>query len=280
MDKIVVPLDFSLESKNGLDLAVKVAKHINADVEMVHVIKESKDINAAAEQEYKKEAEKEFKKIIDEYKDHLNKDNRLTYVIHQGRIHREVVNHAKYNSAKMIVGSTHGASGFEEFFIGSNAHRVLAATELPAMFIRSGIVPKDFNRIILPLDDTYETRQKVPFTVELARSFDAEILVQAITPANNSETKTKVKAYKNQVIEYLKKENIKYSEREDSGQIVENILDCARECDGDLISVMAEEERTLSSYILGSNTQELIRKADLPVLCIHQQDIYRIAEFF
>lgn len=278
--KIIVPIDFSNESKCGLDLAIKVANEMQADVEMVHVIKASEDLFASAEKEHRREADKAFRQIIEEYKHHLNENCQLRHIIHKGRIHREVVNHAKYNAASMIVGSTHGASGFEELFIGSNAHRILAETDLPAMFIRNGIAPKRFDRIVLPIDDTLETRQKVPFTAELARNFDAEIIVQAITSTNNAQMKTRVKAYKDQVADFLDKEKIKYSVREDSGNIVDNILRCGRECDADLIAVMAEEERTLSEYILGSNTQELIRKANLPVLCVHQREIYKISDLF
>jgi nucleotide-binding universal stress UspA family protein len=280
MKKIVVPIDFSEESLNGLDLAIKVANHMKAEIQMVHVIKDSNEVFSASEVEHRKEAESSFKEIVESHKDMLKDGNSLSYKLLKGRIHQEVVNHAKYNDADMIIGSTHGASGFEEFFIGSNAHRILASSELPTMVIRNGIAPRSFDRIILPIDNTIETRQKVPFTAELAKSFDAEITVLAIAHYTDATTKNKVKAYREQVTDYLDKEEIKYDVKEVTGSIVRNILDCARECDADLISVMAEEELTLSAYVLGTNVMELTRKANLPLLCIHQRDIYRLSDIF
>lgn len=280
MKKIIVPIDFSEESENGLDLAIKVANNMKAKVEMVHVIKESNDLYLAEEKEHRKEAEKSFKEIIERYKDQLVEGNELTYVIHKGRIHQEIVNHAKYNGAEMIIGSTHGASGFEELFIGSNAHRIIASSQLPTMVIRNGVAPKSFDKILLPIDDTIETRQKVPFTAELAKNFDAKIIVQTIYPTPDAQTKNKVKAYQDQVTEYLDKEKITYEVKEYEGGIVKNVLECAREYDVDLIAVMAEEERTLSSFVLGTNVMELTRKSNVPTLCIHQQNIYRVSDVF
>lgn len=280
MKKIIVPLDFSDESLNGLDLAIKVANQVKSKIEMVHVIKDSGDLFSATEKEQIKHAEASFKSIMDQYQNQISNDSELTYVIHKGRIHREVVNHAKYNKADMIIGSTHGASGFEELFIGSNAHRIIASSSIPTMVIRKGIAPKSFDRILLPLDDTIETRQKVPFTAELAKLFDAEIIMQSIFPTTDQTTKTRVSAYKEQVARFLEKEGIKYSEKQAEGNIVKNVLDCARECNVDLISTMAEEERTLSAFILGSNMMEITRKANVPLLCIHQQDIYKMSDVF
>ncbi|MGM0612224.1 MAG: universal stress protein [Bacteroidota bacterium] len=280
MKKIIVPVDFSEESMNGLDLAIKVANHMKASVEMVHVIKESNEFFLAAEKEHRKHAEKSFKKVMEEFQDQVKEGNELTYVIHKGRIHHEIVNHAKYNSADMIIGSTHGASGFEEFFIGSNAHRIIASSQIPTMFIRHGVAPRTFNRILLPIDDTIETRQKVPFTTELAQRFDAEIIIQSISLTDDPQITNRVRAYTDQVIEYMEKENVKYQLSEAQGDIVKNILESARKYDVDLIASMAEEERTLSSFDLGGNVMELLRKANVPLLCIHQQKYFHKYDIF
>lgn len=280
MKKIIVPVDFSQESKNGLDLAIKVANHMEATIEMVHVIKESNEFFLAAEKEHRKQAERSFKKLMEEFQHEVKEGNELTYVIHKGRIHHEIVNHAKYNRADMIIGSTHGASGFEEFFIGSNAHRIIASSQIPTIFIRHGIAPRNFNRILLPIDDTVETRQKVPFTVELARNFDAEIIIQSISLTDDPQIINKVRAYTDQVIEYMEQEKAKYQLSEAQGDIVKNILECARKFDVDLIASMAEEERTVSSFDLGGNVMELLRKANVPLMCIHQQEYFHKSGMF
>ncbi|MFO8054583.1 MAG: universal stress protein [Bacteroidales bacterium] len=276
MKKIIVPVDFSEESLRGIELAIKVANGLNASVEMVHVIREHKPAILETVKGYEIKVKEKFEELRRDYESQLSKGNTLTYVIHKGKVHSEVVKHARYSDAEMIVSSTHGASGFEELFTGSNAMRIMAYSELPVMMARKDTVPETFRKILLPIDETVESRQKVPFTTQLAKAFNAEIIVLAILPdTNDAEKKGRVKAYEKQVKDYLRKYEIEFTEKEKTGSTVESIMDCVDTDNADLISVMAEEEITLSPTILGSHVQELLRKAKRPLLCIHQRDIYK-----
>ena len=76
----------------------------------------------------------------------------------------------------LVMAGTHGASGFEEFWIGSNANRIVSALRKPVITIRGGVnINRNLEKIVLPLDSTPETRQKVPFTAYMAKIFNAEV---------------------------------------------------------------------------------------------------------
>ncbi len=64
----------------------------------------------------------------------------------------------------LITASTHGASGFQELFIGSNAFRIISATDKPVITLRKNSCPETIGRIVLPIDLSVDSRQKVPFT--------------------------------------------------------------------------------------------------------------------
>jgi nucleotide-binding universal stress UspA family protein len=180
MKNIIVPVDFSEESVGGLQIALLFAKRIPVTVQLVYVmqkVSEQGHVSVDAENDF---AEKQLKAMVDKYNPMLGKDSKLQYFIKKGRIFQEIVNQAQSYPDSIITASTHGASGFQEFFIGSNAYRILSATDKPVITIRTGNCPVTIGKIVLPVDTTIDSRQKVPFTIDIAKIFDAEIHVVGI----------------------------------------------------------------------------------------------------
>ena len=274
MYRIIVPIDFSEESLNGLKLAILFSKKTNRNVEMVYVQKKSLDYKLGSKEEEYRFAEKEFEKILEKYTSKLSPSSKLSYIIKSGRIYREIVNQANSFKESFIVTSTHGASGFEKFFIGSNAFKIISATNRPVITIRGDDLPKEILKIILPLDISADTRQKLPFTAELAKQFNAEIHVITITSLQTDDISNKLSAYSKQVCEYLENHNIKY---ETDSLIGSNstklIIDYANMVNADLISIMTEQVSD-GNYILGTAAQEILNKSTIPVLSINPKELH------
>ena len=95
---------------------------------------------SVVEQEHKY-AQTQFEKLIKEYEPRLGNGSKLRYIIKKGKVYREVVNQVNSYKNAVVSASTHGASGFEELFIGSNALKIMAATEQPVFTIRAGSLP-------------------------------------------------------------------------------------------------------------------------------------------
>lgn len=274
MYHIVVPIDFSEESLKGLELALLLTNNIECKIQLVYVQKRSLDYNPGSKEEEYRYAEQEFKKIIEKYKGNLSENKNLTYIIKSGRIYREIVNQAESFSDSFIVTSTHGASGFEKFFIGSNAFKILTATSRPVFTIRGGKIPDKINKIILPLDISVDTRQKLPFTAEIAKWFNAEVHVITITSLQTEDISKKLTAYANQVCDYLENRGIKYATDALIGSdLIELILDYANMVHADLISIMTEQVSDFN-YIMGTAAQEMLNRSTLPVLSINPKELH------
>ena len=274
MYRIIVPIDFSEESLNGLKLAILFSNKTDRNIEMVYVQKKSLDYKLGSKEEEYRFAEKEFEKILEKYTSKLSPSSKLSYIIKSGRIYREIVNQANSFKESFIVTSTHGASGFEKFFIGSNAFKIISATNRPVITIRGDDLPKEILKIILPLDISADTRQKLPFTAELAKQFNAEIHVITITSLQTDDISNKLSAYSKQVCEYLENHNIKY---ETDSLIGSNstklIIDYANMVNADLISIMTEQVSD-GNYILGTAAQEILNKSTIPVLSINPKELH------
>lgn len=278
MKNIIVPIDFSKDSLTGLDVAVLFSTYQYSNIQMVYVMKKSSDYSASADEE-RKYAQHQFEKILSEYTSKLENDSKLRYIIKYGKIYEEIVNQAHSYKDSMIAASTHGASGFEEFFIGSNAFKIIAATKQPVVTIRKDWVPSSINKIVLPINPVSESRQKVPFTVEMAKLFGAEIDV--ITVCNGKDTKvvTRLSQYLRQVEDYLEKYNVTFKSKELIGDnIAELVVNYASEENGDLISIITEKESSLNIFT-GSYAHQVINKANVPVLNLSPRDL-RIAGSF
>ncbi len=267
MKNIIVPLDFSLDALKGLDLALLIATKTPVKIQLVYVQKKT-DVPSNSEEEYKF-AEKHFRKLIENYKNRVPKESALTFIIKKGKVYQEVVGQAQAFQDSIIVASTHGASGFEELFIGSNAHRIISATSRPVITIRQSPVPANITKIILPIDIVVESRQKVIFTALLAQIFGAEIHVITVSSSKSKKITSRLNAYSQQVCNYLKTREIPYKTSSLFGnKVIKEVIDYAENVRAELISIINESGDSITDYIIGGEAQQMISKSPIPVLTI------------
>lgn len=278
MKKIIVAIDFLDCSLNALAHAVSIAAKAEADIEMVWVNQPdlSKEIFKCDPEALLAEVEKRFKTLIKDHSAELGK-GKLTYQIREGKVYREIVGSATEAKADLIIVGTHGSSGFEEFWIGSNANKIVSSVHRPIITIRGGIdIQRSLNKIVLPIDSTVETRQKLPFTSELAKIHDAEIFVLAIYTTKVAAVRYKVDTYTDQVIEYLEEEGVRYTrDAIEADNLTKSTIGYAERIDANLISIMTEQERTTANLWLGAFAQQMVNHSPFPVLSIHPKDLIR-----
>src|SRR5665647_509339 len=184
MKTIIVPLDLSDESLNGLNLAMMMATKTGANVLLVHVIgKNTGDYYNQMENENQL-AQTKFEGILRKYKEKVSLNFTLSYLIKEGKVFKEIADLADKHEEALTVLSTHGASGFEELFIGGNAYKITSHSRNPVITVRRNQLSQNIDRIVLPLDFTFQTREKVPYTVDLAKVFGSKIHLLTIRLSN------------------------------------------------------------------------------------------------
>jgi nucleotide-binding universal stress UspA family protein len=276
MKNFIVPLDFSEESLNGLKMAVLFSKKAPVKIQLLYVIQKTeteKDVDAE-----QKRATNNFEKIIREFKPLLENNSEIDFVINKGRIYQEVVTLADGTPDSVISTSTHGASGFQEFFIGSNAFRIISATERPVITLRKNYCPTDITRIILPIDLSNDTRQKVPYTTELAKFFGAEIHVVGIHTTRNKQDVKKLRSYVSQVAGFIEGKVHCESNEVFGENVVELLINYSNTTKADLISITTEQSSGLS-LIMGNTAHQILNRAEIPVLCLTPRHMTRSGSF-
>jgi nucleotide-binding universal stress UspA family protein len=276
MSNIIAAIDFSDCSINALEHAVSIASKGILDVHMVWVNNPSvtkTTIYSDKSSDLIEDIKKQFAQLIERYKARLPESN-IDYVIREGKVYREILDEAREMESLCIVMGTHGSSGFEQFWIGSNANRLISVAHCPVISLRAGIsVKHQLERIVLPVDSTVNTRQKVPFTAYLAQLFDAEIYVLSVYASKYKAIQARVDEYTDQVVKYLEEEGIPYHR---DAMVVDNLttstIEYAKKVRANLIAVMTEQETSPFNLLVGPYAQQMVNNSPIPVLSVKPKE--------
>ncbi|MGB2958412.1 MAG: universal stress protein [Bacteroidota bacterium] len=142
INSILVPIDFSVHSKNALKYAVPLAKQFEASLHLVYVVEPTiypadlgfgQVVLPGVEEELRQKGGDELKQLITE---EIGAQVRATYVVKTGTPSQEILAEADEKRVNMIVIATHGHSGLEHVLFGSTAERIVRKARCPVLTIR------------------------------------------------------------------------------------------------------------------------------------------------
>ena len=273
---IIVGTDFSKGSYVALELAVDIAKKIHADIQLMWVCREKMLYTDDQNNYVRNLATQKMDELCEKYQPQLE-GTTITPMIMQGKVAPMLAAQAEKANATMIVIGTNGASGFEKYWMGSTAVRIVQEATCPVLSIREGFnFHKSLERILVPLNMSTNSRQKLPVAVKMAKAFGAHIYLLG-QYENNSQAQT-VGIYMKQAETFLQKQNVAYtSETMLAKNLPEEALAYADTINADLIVISTEQEQVLSSLFIGTNAQQFVHHSLIPILSVHPADINSLA---
>jgi nucleotide-binding universal stress UspA family protein len=273
---ITVPTDFSAAATVAIEHAVDIAKRFKAEIHLVHVLEDSAYTGIFApssKSEYKDKERAQLRLQDDAEK--LRKETGL-HISHQvvtGRIYEEIVRVAEEEKADLVVMGTHGTSGWAEFFVGSNAFKVVTQTDCPVLSIQQNATKTELKNIILPIDQTPGSRQKVKHAAAFAKQFGSTIHVATLLTDDDPEVRFDFKKKVRQITEYLDREEIAHTEAVLVGSNLATMtMNFAESKSGNLIIMMTEQEPNITGFLMGPFAQQVVNHSRIPVLSISPQE--------
>jgi nucleotide-binding universal stress UspA family protein len=274
MKKILVPVDFSEHSEYALEVAAQIAKQKNAELIVVHMLGLSEtiinkdDFEEAREAVfYLKLAEKRFVDFLD--KDYL-KDLKVTEMVHNYRVFREINDVALKVEADLIVMGSHGSSGFSEVFVGSNTEKVVRSSEIPVLVIKRRRKNFQFENVVFACDFDINNIEAYRKALKLCKEFDATVhLLFVNLPAerfrSTAQMEERVWAFLDKADngDYKNLENVVY--RADY-TVEDGIFTYSNKINADLIVVSTHGRRGLAHFFFGSVGEDVANHAETPVL--------------
>jgi len=279
MKDIIVAVDFSESSVNSIEHALTIAEKAHSNVTMLWVNKHgtTKTLIGDKVDEQDSEVISKFEEFIEKYKSYLS-TSKLSYKIRNGKVYSEIINETKELKAELLVIGTHGSSGFEQFWIGSDANKIIANTDCPVITIREGIdIGRNLDRIALPIDFSMETLQKVGITIKMADYFNAEVHVLEMFTTDGRFDQYKVSGYADMAEKHLNRFGIKFvreSVRNDNP--TKGAIEYAEKIDANLMVIMTDQVKSTKNLWFGSYAQQMVNQSPIPVLSVSSKDVYSI----
>lgn len=270
-----MPVDFSEQSEVALEQAVSLSRVFNSEIHVLNVINEDFSLSKLFDDKDKVQYQKRAKERLDEFVKEKNAEFGIELKSMQvtGKIYNQIVNSADIIDAEFIVMGTAGSTTLKKRFIGSNSLRVVRESHKPVITIKGKHHRKGCQNIVLPLDLTKETKEKVAKAVEFAKRFGSIIRVVSVLRTNDEFIVNRLTRQLDQVKKYVVQQGVECGAeiiRDTKGEhtLAESIIDYANRIKGDLIMLMTQQELDFTDYFIGSSAQEVINNSDIPVLSI------------
>ncbi len=271
---ILVPVDFSDQSQIAISQSYNLARLTKADLTLINVIDESFHLPFFSAKE-DKTMEKKIQKALEKLAEETSQESgiNVSTLIVKGKVYEEVQKAAKKLKCSFIIMGTNGSTGLKKF-IGSNALRVIREAPCPVITIKGKKHRTGCKNIVLPLDLTKETKEKVSKAIEIANLFGSTINLVSVLTTDDEFIVNKLKRQMHQVHEFIVEHNIPCTiEFLHGSEISEEIVGYSKKIKADLIMIMTQEELTWTDIMfISSSAQQLINESEIPVLSVRPKE--------
>jgi nucleotide-binding universal stress UspA family protein len=273
-NRILIPIDFSATSMRAINHGAFLAKLTKGELILLHVQKkiELTDIIIPALKLKDGSAIITFleDKLI-KLAESISKEYGIPVapLVSLGSVPSEIVKVAEEHKVGIIIMGTQGGDSTNDLFLGSNSYRLLTKSSVPVMTVRT-ISPKlGYKNVLLAMDLSEHSRQKVNFAIQLAAIYGSHLHVLGLLAKNDTQHKFKLEVILPQIQKLAQVEKIICTaEIKVSENNAKTTLSYAKDKKADLIIIMSDQNAELSRFILGSYAHQLINDSLIPVLSI------------
>ena len=289
--KILVPVDFSEFSDKAAEYALFLAEKYRANITLLHAIvlfqedfDEEEQLKMYEKIIQKKEKERE-KKLESHRKTAKDRGIEVNSVLLRGiSAASSILDYISDKDFDLVVMGTHGHTGFKSLLLGSVTEKVVRESPVPVLTIHKDYNKIEIKEILVPVD----LSEYSPITINrgkaIAQKFKAKleflhvVEMEAHPEFYNISFEPILKENPN-LAEHITKNMIKatgipkdkaaYTVKE--GKVYKEIKKYADYSQIDLIVMGSHGRGDLEDFLLGSNSERVIRIASCPVLTVREK---------
>ncbi|MFN5829345.1 MAG: universal stress protein [Bacteroidota bacterium] len=276
---ILTPTDFSDTAAMAIEHSAFMARMSRATLHLLHVIKVSEftyAINNPATLSNNLDDLENFcidklQKIASDL--NLKHGINIKTTVSRGNPVQEIETAVASNHIDVVVMGTHGLSGFNEYFIGSNAHKTIKRCPCPVITVRADSQKTGFQHIVLPIENSYHSLEKVNRTVDLAKLYAAKIHLLGVRHDHEELALKKFDIMIENVESVIAHAGVAYDKTIiDGDHLGEQTLKFAKKMNADLIVILADKESELNDTPFGALAKQMVNHTKIPVLSIKPKE--------
>ncbi|MDO4728378.1 MAG: universal stress protein [Bacteroidota bacterium] len=271
MKKILVPTDFSVHAEYALKTAAQIARRNNGEIVLLHMLElpsqvvdqvSGRGVQIPEVMFFIQKTREKFEEIK---QSSFLEGIPVTEAVQFEKAFDGILKASKAHDIDFVVMGSHGVSGVQGFFVGSNTEKVVRTSDVPVLVVKDDLKIKDINRFVFASDFSEEIRKPFEKAVSFAKAFGTHLdLLMINTPSNfksTEETETTM-------TEFLKGFSLdNYSLHVYNDYSVEKgVLAFANRVNADLIGVSTHGRTGISHFLNGSIGEDIVNSATHPVI--------------
>jgi nucleotide-binding universal stress UspA family protein len=268
MKKILVPVDFSKDSEYALLTAYNLAKQLDSELHLLHLIKTNVDWQKLSKEEERKYPEtlEKIQNANNQLSDYKNKFNDVPTFVHLGYnlSLSHILTDINILKPDLVVISAYGDSGFNELTIGSVAKNIIRNAMCPVLTVKNK-VHNNWKNICFASDFKEEKNYFTSSFIHLITELNAVLNLVFVNTPTYFQTTDLIELKMQSAIKTHK--NIQHNLHiYNYFDVIDGVLSFADRTKTDVIAIATEGRKGLSRFFNPSLTEEIALRSEKPVL--------------
>lgn len=252
---ILIPVDFTEQSLLAIKQSYNLARYTHSKILLLHV--------------YEKQGQEDFERLTKLTKETESESGITTDFMNvKGNAFKEINRVAEELNVYMVIAGLESHMKKSDI-VGDSASKFIRECPVPLITIRGRDHRDGCENILLPLDLTPESREKVDLALEFAKYFGAAIRILGVYSLSDEKYENQLHAYSHQVKQYLKSKGVTCTNKSIAGDNhAETVVEYANKIEADLIVIMTKPDLNLKEFFMGTVAQHIHDISNIPVLSL------------
>jgi len=275
MKKILVPIDFSKKSEEALKVAAKIARKTDAEIHVLHLLDlpmsevDISDGNRVPKGPFAmmmfEQTHEKFDVLLD--KDYLDNISVFEHVLTDAPV--EGISHfAVKNKIDLVVMGSHGTSGMDEFFVGSNTEKVVRSSKIPVFVVKGTAKNFKIEKVVIAGKFTGHYIKEFHKIMHFLKIFEPEIYLLRVNTISNFKSTKEIDEIFNKffkkVPEYKCFNRVVYNDMD----VQKGIFHFAEKMDVDLIALATRGRQGIMHFLSDSIAESVVNASHTNILTI------------
>jgi nucleotide-binding universal stress UspA family protein len=274
--RVLIPTDFSETGLLAFEHGAFLARLCKADLYMLHVVEIADYAYTGYDPILVPPADMTITEDFAASKmEELASRVALEYGVHaiplvsKGRVAHGIAEAVENHDIDIVVMGTHGAQGFGEIVMGSNAQKTVSSSTCPVITVQRHAKNLGLRNVVMPIDNTAHSRQKVDYVLELASHYAARIHILGLIDSKEDVDEKKFMIKIESIEKAVRRKGLTFTTKIVKGTNLAKVaLAYSETNNADLIAVMRDHESHLNNPILETFSRHIVNHSRIPVMSV------------